>query len=44
MDAIFTAAEVSTLSSNVQTLLVGFVGIGILYVGYRFLKKTFSAA
>lgn len=44
MDAIFTAADVSGLSSNVQTLLVSFVAIALAFVGYKFVKKTLSAS
>lgn len=44
MDALFTAVDFSGLQGNVQTLLVGFVGILCLFVGYRYLKRATSAA
>lgn len=40
MDAIFTAADISGLSTNVSTILVGLVGVSLLFVGYRYLRKT----
>lgn len=40
MAALFTAADVSTLSTNVETLLVAFVGLGLLFLGYRYVRKA----
>ena len=40
MAALFTAADISTLSTNVSTLLVGFIGVGLLFLGYRYIKKS----
>ena len=40
MDAIFTAADVSGLTTNVSTLLIAFVGVSLLFVAYRYLKKA----
>jgi hypothetical protein len=39
MDALFTACDVSTLSTNVSTLLISFVGVGLLFLGYRYIKR-----
>jgi len=39
MDAIFAAADVSTLSTNTSTLLIAFVGVNLLFVAYRYLRK-----
>jgi len=40
MDAIFAAADITTLSTNVSTLLIAFVGVSLLFVGYRYLRKA----
>jgi hypothetical protein len=40
MDALFTAADVSGLSGNVTTLLVAFIGLGLLFTGMKYLKKS----
>lgn len=40
MDALFTAFDVSGLSTNVSTVLLVGVTITLLFVGYRFIKKT----
>jgi hypothetical protein len=40
MTALFTAVDISTLSSNVSTILIGFIGIGLLFVGYRYIRKS----
>jgi len=37
---IFTAANISGLNSNVGTLLIGFVGINLLFLGARYLRKS----
>lgn len=39
MAALFTAFDVSTLSTNISTILLAGVGITLLFVGYRFVKK-----
>ena len=44
MDAIFAAADFSGLTINVQTLLLGFVGLTTLFVGYRYFKKAANRA
>lgn len=40
MAALFTAVDVSTLSGNVSTLLISFIGVNLLFLGYRYVKKT----
>ena len=40
MDAIFAAADITTLATNVSTLLIGFVGVSLLFVGFRNLRKA----
>lgn len=37
---LFTAANISGLNSNVGTLLIGFIGIGLLFLGRRYLART----
>ena len=44
MADLFAAVDFSGLETNVQTLLIGFVGILCLFVGYRYLKRATSAA
>ncbi len=38
---LFTAVDVSGLSTSVGTLLVAFIGVNLLFVGYAFIKRTF---
>lgn len=40
MDAIFTAANISTLSSNVSTILIAMVGVTLLFVGYKYVRRA----
>ena len=40
MAAIFTAADIAGLSTNVSTVLIAFVGVSLLFVAYRYLRKT----
>lgn len=40
MSDIFLAADVSTLQTNVGTLLLAFVAISLLFVGMRYLRKA----
>ncbi|MGD9686361.1 MAG: hypothetical protein AB7U43_05240 [Desulfobacter sp.] len=39
MDALFTAFDISSLTTNIQTLLSAGVGIMILFTGYKYLKR-----
>lgn len=39
MDALFTAFDISTLSTNVSTVLTVGVGLMLLFLGYRYLKR-----
>ncbi|BCO08819.1 hypothetical protein GF1_11950 [Desulfolithobacter dissulfuricans] len=39
MDALFAAVDISTLSTNVSALMISFIGIGLLFVGYRNISK-----
>lgn len=40
MDALFTAVDVSGLSTNISTLMLSFIGIGLLFLGYAYVKRT----
>lgn len=42
MAAIFTAADVSGLSTNVSTMLVAFVGVALLFTAYKFVKRSLN--
>lgn len=40
MNALFTAVDISGLSTNVTTLLTGFIAIGLIFLGYRYIKRS----
>ena len=40
MDALFTAVDVTGVSTNVSTLLIAFIGINLLFLGYKYVKRT----
>jgi uncharacterized membrane protein YeaQ/YmgE (transglycosylase-associated protein family) len=40
MTALFTAVDISGLSTNVSTILVGFIGVSLLFVAYRYIRKS----
>jgi uncharacterized membrane protein len=40
MAAIFTAADISGLSTSVSAVLVSLVGVALLFVAYRYLRKA----
>ncbi len=40
--AIFTATDVAGISSSVSAVLVAFVGIGLVFLAYRYSKKAIS--
>lgn len=42
MDALFTAVDVSGISTNVSTLMIAFIGINLLFLGYRYVRKTMN--
>lgn len=39
MDPLFAAADVTGLATNVSTMLVAFVGVALLFAGYKFVKR-----
>ena len=40
MANLFTAVDVTGLATNVETLMIAFIGIGLLFVGRRYIGKT----
>ena len=40
MDALFTAVDLTTLSTNVSTILVAFVGVNLLFLGYKYVRRS----
>lgn len=40
MADLFAAADISGLQTNVGTLLLGFIAIGLLFTGRRYLRKS----
>lgn len=40
MTALFTAVDISSLSTNVSSILVGFIGVSLLFVAYRYIRRT----
>ncbi len=40
IDDIFTAGAITGLTTNVKTLLLGFIGITIMFVGYKYFKRA----
>lgn len=40
MADLFTAVDITGLSTGVSTILIGFIGVLLLFVGYRFIKKA----
>ena len=43
MDAIFAAANITGLAANISTLLIAFVGVSLLFLGYRHAIKALNA-
>ena len=42
MDALFAAVDVTGVSTNVSTLMIAFIGINLLFLGYRYVRKTMN--
>jgi len=40
MQALFDAVDITGVSTNVSTLMLGFIGIGLLFLGYYYVKRT----
>jgi len=42
MQDLFDAVSVTGISTNVSTLLIAFIGINLLFLGYRYVRKTMN--
>ncbi len=42
MDALFTAVDVTGLNTNVSTLMIAFISVNLLFLGYRYVRKTMN--
>ena len=40
MAALFTAVDTATLATNVSTLQIAFIGVGLLFMGFYYIKRT----
>jgi hypothetical protein len=43
IDTLFEAVNISGISTNVSTLMIGFIGIGLLFLGYSYVRRTMGA-
>lgn len=43
MDKLFAAVNVSGLQENVTTVLISFVGIALVFCGYRWVRRTLAS-
>jgi len=44
MDALFTAVDITGVSTNVSTLLIAFIGVNLLFLGYKYVKRVMGRA
>ena len=44
VDDLFTAFDISNISSNVKTILLLIIAIMLMFVGFRYLRKTAGQA
>lgn len=40
LESIYAAVDITGLSTNVSTILIGFIGISLLFVAYRYIRKS----
>ena len=40
MQALFDAIDIAGLSTNVSALIVGLLGVGLLFLGRRYVEKA----
>ena len=40
MASLFGAVDIGTLSTSVSAVLVSLIGVSLLFVGYRYIKKS----
>lgn len=43
MDKLFQAVDVSGLQDNITTVLIAFVGIALVFCGYRWVRRTLAS-
>jgi hypothetical protein len=39
MDPIFAAVDITGVSTAVSAAIVGFIGVGLLFLGWRYVKR-----
>ena len=44
MQVLFDAVDVTGVSTNVSTLLIAFIGINLLFLGYHYVRKSMGRA
>lgn len=44
MDAVFAAINITSLATSVTTLVVGFVGVGLIFLGWKYAKRVMRGA
>lgn len=42
MQALFDAVDITGTTTNVTTIMVGFIGLSLLFFGYRIVKKLMN--
>ena len=44
MDALFTAVDITGATTNTSTMLIGFIGVSLLFLGYKWIKRGMGRA
>ena len=44
IDDLFAAADITGLSTNVKTFIISFITLSVLFLGWKFYKRTTSRA
>ena len=44
IDDLFAAADITTLSTNVKTYIIAFITLSVLFLGWKFYKRTTNRA
>lgn len=40
MQELFDAVDITLLATNVSSIMIGFIGVGLLFVGFRYVQKV----
>ena len=40
MQALFDAVDITGISGNVSAILLGFIGIGLLFLGVKYIRRS----